>query len=168
MRQARGMRACYHLETHSHPDQVDRLVRLLHTDCPDALIVISHDERADPLPSTVTQRDRVVVRADRGGYGDFQHTERWLATARWLREQGESIDWLVNLSGQCYPVRPLPVIEGELAAAAERGVDGFVQTQRVGTPESGWSDRLANDRYHFRHYRLGPSGPRHSRASRWL
>ncbi len=160
------MRVCFHIETHTRPEQVERLVRTLTAGCSDARVLVSHDERAAPLSPSVADLPGVEVRRDPGGYGDLHHVVRWLTTARRLEAEGEPYDWLVNLSGQCYPLRPLAVVEADLAEAAAHGVDGFVETSRVWSTESPWPDRIADNRYAFRHRRLGESRPRRSTTLR--
>ncbi len=162
------MRVCYHVETHTRPAQVEHLVRVLHAGAPRSWIVVSHDRRAAPLSPGLGRLPRVVVRRDEGGYGDLHHVTRWLTTARWLAQRAEPYDWLVNLSGQCYPLRPVPTIEDELESAAATGVDAFLESVEVGSTESAWPNRVARDRYHFRHRRLAPSSPGRGRLARWV
>ena len=47
----RNIRACYHLQTHTNPDQVERLVETL-TRGSDSVVVISNDEKARPLDTS--------------------------------------------------------------------------------------------------------------------
>jgi hypothetical protein len=58
-----------------------------------------------------------------GGYGDFSHLDRYLAAVDWLDANGVDYDWLENLTGQDYPLRPIPEIEDALAAT---DYDGFL------------------------------------------
>ncbi len=162
------MRVCYHIETHSHLEQVERLVRLIHAEAPDSQVVVSHDVRAVPLSRELGDLPRVTVRRDVGGYGDLRHVSRWLDTAQWLTDRGESFGWLVNLSGQCYPLRPLAHIEADLDAATVGGTDAFIESFVVHSAESRWPARLARDRYSFRHRRLGPPRPGRTRTARWV
>jgi hypothetical protein len=61
------------------------------------------------------------------------------------------VDWLINLTGQDYPLRPLAASEAELVSS---GADGFMEHWPAYGPQSHWPARLVRSRYHFRHYRL--------------
>ncbi|MGH3321233.1 MAG: hypothetical protein ACRDN9_13870 [Streptosporangiaceae bacterium] len=162
------MRVCYHLQTHRLPDQVLRLVRLIKRGSPDSLVLISHDTAGGPLdPAPLVSMPGVHVFHDRGGYGDFSHVRRYLDAVDWLDARGVAYDWMVNLTGQCYPIRPIEEMEGALATT---WADGFLMWRPVlpGHAADGpalCEPRDARDRYLYRHLRVGrPS----ARKQRWL
>lgn len=154
----------YFLQTHARPAQVARLVRVT-----DAMVLISHDV-AGPALNVAGLRalGSVHVFPERGGYGDFSHVGRYLAAVDWLDANGIDYDWLENLTGQDYPLRPVAEIEDALAMA---DCDGFLQYSPVfpervpagadrGTP--GYTLVRAVDaatRYDYRHWRLGKPTP---------
>ena len=145
-------RVVYHLETHRNPRQVNRLVTTLRDQAPDAVIVVNHDETAPQLDGRTLQSLDVVVMSGRGGYSDLSHVRRYLQTVDWLEQQGVDYDWLSNLSGQCYPLRPLAQVHAELESSP---ADAFVETFDTADPdESTWGLRLADTRYGFAHRRL--------------
>jgi hypothetical protein len=159
-------KVAYFLQTHTRPAQVARLVKAITEGSPDAVVLISHDAAGPALNLPALQAlGNVHVFLHRGGYGDFTHLERYFAAADWLDDNGVDYDWLENLSGQDYPLRPIAEIEDALSAAR---YDGFmlyspVFPERV-PPEAdqgaaAWY-RLtppfdAAMRYDYRHWRVG-------------
>ena len=159
----------YFLQTHARPAQIARLVRVITEGSPDATVLISHDEAGPALDGRrLRALGNVHVFLERGGYGDFSHVDRYLAAVDWLDANGVDYDWLENLTGQDYPLRPIAEIEDALAAA---DTDGFLQYSPVfpervpsdadpGTP--GYTLVRAVDaatRYDYRHWRLGKPTP---------
>jgi hypothetical protein len=159
----------YFLQTHTRPAQVARLVQVIAEGSPDAVVLISHDEAGPALDGgRLRALGNVHVLLERGGYGDFSHVDRYLAAVDWLDANGIDYDWLENLTGQDYPLRPIAEIEGTLATA---DTDGFLQYSPVfpgripsgadpGTP--GYTLVRAVDaamRYDYRHWRLGQPTP---------
>jgi hypothetical protein len=146
-------KVCYQVHSHRAPGQVERLVRRLTGGTRGGVVLVSHDVRGEPLPVRRLERlgDVHVLPAE-GGYGDFGHVDRWVDAVRWLTAHGVSYDWMVTVSGQDYPLRPVALIERELASA---GVDGFLESFPVFGAESHWPMRRARSRYLYRHRRLG-------------
>jgi hypothetical protein len=155
----------YYLQTHSRPAQLARLVRAITEGSPNAVVVIGHDTAGQPLDVPVLEAlGNVHVMPQKGGYGDFSHVDRYLAAVDWLDANGIDYDWLENLTGQCYPLRPIAEIEETLAATDS---DGFLQYSPV-FPERAPHDadqgtagyRLCRPfdaamRYDYQHRRLG-------------
>jgi hypothetical protein len=140
-------------------------VRVITAGSPDALVLISHDAAGSPLDVRSLQAlGNVHVLFAKGGYGDFSHLDRYFAAVDWLDSRGISYDWLENLTGSDYPVRPIADIE---AALADTTTDGYLQyapvfPERVpadadrGTP--GYRLALpvyAKLRYDYRYWRFG-------------
>lgn len=166
------MRVAYLVQSHRSPAQLLRLVRTLRTGSPEGLVHVSHDERGTPLGADVLAAfddlGRVVVRADRGGYGDWSHVARWLGAVADLRARDEPVDWVTNLTGQDYPLRPLRDVETDLAAATAQGVDAFLEHFDVFGPDSTWPAARARSRYLYRHRRLAGLSPAAARRLRPL
>src|SRR4051812_25568898 len=115
----------YLIQSHRDPDQVLRLVRTLRAGSPASVIHVSHDERGERLDdAALTALGGVTVRYETGGYGDFSHVRRYLDAVAWLRDSGQVVGWVVNLTGQDYPLRPLHEIEADLERAT---ADGFLE-----------------------------------------
>lgn len=105
----------------------------------------------------------VQVQYHRGGYGDFSHVDRYLAAVDWLVADGVRVDWIVNMTGQDYPVMPLERAEAEVVGS---GADGFMEHWPALGPDSHWGAHKARSRYHFRHGRRYPLSPRAQRVLR--
>jgi hypothetical protein len=159
-------RVCYHLQTHTRPAQVAHLVELIKRGSPESVVVITHDERGPKLDiRRLAALPGVHVLTLPGGYGDFSHIDRYFATVDWLDEHGIEFDWMENLTGQDYPLRPIAEIERVLSSTE---ADGFLQYAPVypsRTPaDVDWgagpeyflcSPFDAEMRYDFRHWRMG-------------
>ena len=96
----------------------------------------------------------------------MSHVRRLLQTIEWLRQENIAFDWLSNLTGQDYPIRPLDLVHRELAAS---GADAFIQTFDVFDPEqTHWGVSQGRTRYTFNHHRVRPLSPRQQRVLRPL
>jgi len=155
------VRVCYHVQSHTLPAQLVRLVRTLRASSPTSLIVVSHAEDGPELDLGELAADpAVIVRRVPGGYGDFSHLDRWLEVVDLLADRGEDYDWLCNLSGQDYPLVPLAQAERELA---DGGADAYLQLfPAFDGPK--WPRSKAVTRYCFGYVRL----PMSARAQRLL
>lgn len=158
------MRVCYNIHSHRNPAQLHHLVRTITAGSPGCVVIVSHDTAGEPIDAAALRAlGNVTVQYTQGGYGDFSHVDRYFDAIRYLRESGTSVDWLVNLAGQHYPLKPLAVIEDELGAAA---TDGFVQYFPAFGPGHHWPPRRSRSRYLFHHRRLAPLSPAWQRRLR--
>jgi hypothetical protein len=110
------VRVAYLVLSHRNPEQVLRLVAALR-EGPAAEVVVRHDERHSHLDPAAAERagarllrDEIEFQWGRGSQLDVML--RSLARVRELVDP----DWLLVLSGQDYPLRPLPEVESFLAA----------------------------------------------------
>ncbi|HEX5715771.1 MAG TPA: hypothetical protein VF179_06410 [Thermoanaerobaculia bacterium] len=154
------MTCCYLIQSHCDPEQVLRLVRTVKRSSPEALALVVHDGRTvelDPGPFREISGVEVLVRRDRVARGEWSVLSPLLAGLKELVENPRwSFDWLVYLSGQDYPVRPLPDFEAELATTR---YDGFLAWWDVLGKESPWKPRQGQSRY-YPQYRRFPDGAR--------
>lgn len=148
------MNVCYFIQSHRDPEQILRLARVLRTGGPGSTVVIQHNGAASPLDwapfAAVPGLHRMDVpwRQVRAHYScQVQPT---LYAVEWLDRQGIGYDWLVTLTAQDYPVRPMAAIERDLAAA---DVDAFLRFWDVRGSDSPWSFRKAKARYWHRYRR---------------
>jgi hypothetical protein len=156
----------YHIETHRNPRQIERLVRTLLRGAPDALVVVDHDRAFESPDPAVLSGLGAELRLSDGGYADPSHVRRWLATARWLEQEGVQYNWLTNLTGQDYPIRPMGDIHRDLDNAT---ADAFIQMFDVFDPnQTKWGVARGRTRYEFNHRRLARLGPLAQRALRPL
>ena len=137
------------IQSHKDVDQLARLVGVLRNGCPESVVLVSHDVRASPLPRAAFGSDaNVHVIQGKGGRGDFEIVDGYLAALRWLRDNKVSYSWITNLSGQDYPVSSLAGLAEELARAPH---DGFLQhfdAAQARDPRDG------HDRYYFQYTKL--------------
>ena len=159
----------YFVQTHTRPAQIARLTKAITDGNPGAVVLISHDVDGQALDvPRLKALGNVHVLFHRGGYGDFSHLDRYFAAVDWLDEHGIDYNWLENLSGQDYPLRPIAEIEAELDATS---FDGFllyspVFPERVprGADWGAAGYRLcppfdAAMRYDYQHWRFGKPTP---------
>jgi hypothetical protein len=105
----------YLILSYTQPELVRRLVARLSG----SVVAVHHDDRRVALRAV----DALRVPATPIEWGHGSQLAAILRSLRWLRERAD-FDWLVLLSGQDYPVRPVAAIEAELLAA---DVDAFLR-----------------------------------------
>lgn len=147
------MKILYLIQSHKNPKQIYRLVRTLKKSSPKSFVLISHDVNGCYLDPTPLQRlPEVKVIRGLGGRGDFSIVQGYLNALDWLFNHNVQFDWLFNLSGQDYPIQPLPKIEQFLA---ETKYDGFIRYCNVLTDskQNPWGSREGRDRYLYQYWR---------------
>ena len=150
--------------SHTNPDQVARLVRLLSASDRGSCVVVDHSEYDSHLDGERLARlpgVRILDRRHPVEWGDFSLLDLTLGDVRWIMDNCE-FDWLVVLSGQDYPIRPLPDIEEFLGSTP---YDGFVS----GSPVESLKPRGAREarrRYTYRYFRVPAPPPVVSRLLR--
>ena len=151
------MTVAYLVFSHQYPDQLLRLLRTLREASADAPLISHHNGALDPAPLAALGVERVLppTRVTWGGASQL------LMMLRGMRHALErtDFDWLVLLSGQDYPLRPLHAIERDLETS---GVDGFVEGVEVAP---GADDEFAR-RYLYRYRRVREPGRLVRRALR--
>ena len=157
---------CIHIQTHRAPDQVARLVRLLCDTADHAVVTVSHDRSGPALDRDALESmgDVHVIEVD-GGYGDWSHLSRYLDALDVLEARGVEYDWVTNITGQDFPLRPMRAIEDELAAA---DVDAYAEFFDVLSSESPWGVRRGRSRYWYRYAHLCDLGAAAERRLRPL
>lgn len=141
----------YFVASHVHPPQVVRLVRALRSGGPASRVVINHAFRVSHLDAgALAHIDRVhFLEPQRSpAWGDFSMTRMVLEALDWITQRFDP-DWVVYLSGQDYPIRPLPEIEEFLATTS---YDGFVAGRRI--DRASEANRELVERYCYRYRAL--------------
>ncbi len=146
------MTVAFVLQTFKDLDQVERLARAIAKGAPDRLIVVSH--RGTDLDRKRLDNSGVFDRTlpSPGGRGRFGVIDGLISAFRWLEKQPRSYDWVVVLSGQDYPIRPLAELEAELERT---DCDGFfhhfeaLNETAALAPPMFWPQREVDDRYFF-------------------
>lgn len=121
----------YLVMSYGLPDQLLRLLALLRRASPRAALAVHHDARSAPLDrAALAAVDARVVDPVAVQWGTFSQLEAVLRGIRLLLE-GSDFAWLVLLSGQDYPIRPLAQIEDDLFAADH---DGHLELRPIAPP----------------------------------
>jgi hypothetical protein len=142
------------IAAHKNPVQVVRLVHRLKRECPTAGVLIHYDPRGEPLaPAAFSTWDDVHIfpHPISVGWGEFSVVESELRCIDWLWQRQIDFDWLVLLSGQDYPSRPLSDLNTLLSTTA---YDGFLEYFSIfAVPETawGWEGQLGLERYYYRY-----------------
>jgi hypothetical protein len=140
----------YLISSDTSPDRLTRLAAALRAgSSPRSVIAVRHDAAAGALDQRrmheldVDQLETTSVEP-----GSAAELLLLLRCLRRLRESSR-FDWLVSLSGDDYPVRPVPEIEASLAAA---DTDGFIETHPCDPPPSRRGAPIDEHtlRYHYR------------------
>ena len=158
------MSTAYVVISHRQPEQVLRLARTLRTGSPSCSLVVHHDDRAVELDEAALRALGGVERVLPPTPVAWGWTSQLDMLLRCLTRALERVDfeWLVVLSGQDYPLRPLEDSERELREGA---FDAYVETVPVEPP--GWSRAEADEfarRYFYRYRPIRPPGPLLRRA----
>lgn len=125
-----AVRVLYLVQTFADREQIARLVRILRRSDPAAAIVITHNSSGFVLDAAALDGgpDLRVINRPSGSRMDFSLVEAYLAAIEHARACGIDYDWVVNLTGQCYPARPLPELVRYLSSAQ---VDAFIDHRPV-------------------------------------
>jgi hypothetical protein len=145
-----SVRVAYFVQTHRAPQQVYRLLAALRRGSPQAVLVVGHDPTAPPLEERSLARlgARAFRPHDPPRRGYWSLFEPYPAAVELLDREGVGYDWLVYLSGQDYPVRPLAGSEALLAASP---YDGYLTWIDAAGPSSEGRRRQGRLRYEYQY-----------------
>jgi hypothetical protein len=153
------VRIVYLVVSHRNPAQVLRLVAAL-KEGPAAEVVVRHDERRSQLDPAALER--AGGRSLRDGidveWGHHSHLRMLLGAIGRVRTELDP-DWLVVISGQDYPLRPMAEIEARLAAAGEDAFLGNPWRLQTDSPPAAPADEFFR-RYAYWHARVPAVTPR--------
>lgn len=140
-------RLCCFIQNHRHPAQAARLVATLRRTGDDPFILVGHDPFAGAGPAEAVE-DYLGVpvfgfpQAARRGY--FSLIQPYFDAVHWLARRTVTYDWLVYLSAQDYPLRPLRDLAALLATTT---ADGYLRHWNAFGPGSPWRRRQGRRRY---------------------
>lgn len=147
------MRVLFVIQTFKNLPQISRLVHTIKASLPQAAIVISHNPEGFPIaPTSFSHLEHVyVVHAANVNRVDFSLVRAYIDAVQSVIAQGVHFDWVVNITGQCYPTRPLVELEHLLATTSYHG---FMEYFEVFTPSPHnlWNQVEAHNRYHYQYY----------------
>ncbi len=145
----RRARVAFLVTSYVAPEQVLRLARTLRAGSAEAALVLHHDPRRGGVDEAALAALGVVrvVPPSLPAWGEGSQLAMVLRGLRTVAERTDA-EWVVLLSGQDYPIRPVAEIERRLAVA---GVDAFLAARPVAPPGRG-ERRVAEfaQRYHYR------------------
>jgi len=155
----------YVVLAHRLPRQVRRLLQRLHHPDDVALVHVDAKKDIEPFqrelePLLSSGQVRLAARRVRCHWGGPGHLRATLAAASQLLASGHDFSHLVLLTGQDYPIRPLPEIREFLARHAGRSFISWSLGEARDVPDS---ERAGNERWLWhgrpdrlvrRHYKL--------------
>jgi hypothetical protein len=133
----------YLILSYKLPELVQRLVARLRAGSPSAIVAVHHD----PRHSALGPLDAVRLPAAPVEWGRGSQLAAILRSLAWLRANTD-FGWVVLLSGQDYPIRPVAEIEAGL-----RGADAFIE--HVPVEPGQFAERYSN-RWRPVSERVGP------------
>jgi hypothetical protein len=147
------MRVAYFVQSHRNPRQVERLLGALRRGSPDALLVVGHCPAGEPLDAAVLDALGALhfSHRQRCHRGYWSLLEPYFDAVELLSRQLGDYEWLVYLSGQDYPIRPLAELEAVLASTA---YDGYLTWRPVDAPSPDGRRRQGRVRYLYRYFEL--------------
>ena len=148
------MKVLYFIQSHKNPAQIYRLVKVIKKSSPNSSILLSHDFSNCQLnPRKLEQFSGVelIERHKPARRGDDSVLNIYLEAVERSLEYNYDFDWLVCLSGQDYPIRPLTEIE-EFLATTE--YDGFLQHWEVLSEASPWGIAAGRKRFYAQYISL--------------
>lgn len=157
------MKVLYLVQTFANARQIVRLVRAIRRSDPTGVVLVSHNSEAFALRASLFEEvpDVHVINVPRGSRIDFSLPGAYLDAIEHALSVGLDFDWVTNLTGQCYPARPLSELV-DLLDGSE--VDGYVDHHRVfdedGRGGGIWPYQEAHSRYHYQYrWRLTRTEP---------
>jgi hypothetical protein len=147
---SRAAKVVYFVASHVNPPQVVRLVQALRTGNPASRVVIHHDEKVSHLDAASVLRfgNVEMLPAMPVQWGRFISSRMVLTAIEWICANHD-FDYVIYLSGQDYPIKPLAQIERELGEQVGR-TDGFCDV----VPATQSQCHLGPERYLYRYYDL--------------
>ena len=152
------MTVVYIVISHRNPEQVLRLVRVLR-EGPSARVLVRHDPRGERLDRKEVEaaggdplQDRIKTQ-----WGGWSQLKLILGCLREAVTRHDP-DWVLILSGQDYPLRPLADIEADLEASPADARLGSVRQVETRRPTAGDDEFFLRCRYrHYARPRVFPS-----------
>ena len=152
------MKIAFLVLNHRHPGQLVRLLSTLRSQLPDSPIAVHHDTFHGQFPREVIEPFadvHLLASGKRVIWGDFSQVDLtcWLLT--WLREHLD-FDWMVLLSAQDYPVKPLRGLAGDLG---RDGADAVFRASPISALTTAAARRDMRRRYLFQYRPAVPARP---------
>jgi len=154
------MNIVYYVMTHKNERQIKRLVAHLQSSA-NSFVLIHHDAKRAPLALSPGNDLHVLNDPAEVRWGHISVVRAMWRGIEWLEKERFPFDWMIFLSGQDYPIRPLNQIEAELQHTKH---DGFVHHEII-HEDSALHERdfhaLCMQRYFLRRLKIPGMRPRH-------
>jgi hypothetical protein len=124
------MRVAFLVLNHRQPEQLVRLLGALRSQLPDSPVVIHHDGSRVEIPEALVEpfdNVHLLQSGRRIFWGDSSITDVCCWAMTWMHENLE-FDWMVLLSAQDYPIKPLAGLADDLA---RDGADAVFQSKLI-------------------------------------
>ncbi len=160
-----GARIAYFISSYRSSDQLRRLIKVLRRARPSVAIVIHHDVFQSAFDTSLLEMGNVHVVTSEIPivWGDFSlEAARW-RVFRWAIAHLD-FEWLVLLSEQDYPLRPLREFEDRLAAS---NADAIISGETLDQINDRQLRREVTARYMYQ-YRMMPSLGVERRLPDWI
>jgi hypothetical protein len=157
------MKIAFLVLNHRHPAQLVRLLTALRSQLPDAPIVVHHDIFHGEISSKLIEpigNVHLLTSGKRMSWGDFSITDVCCWSLTWMREHIE-FDWMVLLSAQDYPIKPLADFADYLTM---NGADAVFQAAPIDRQPTA-RRILMHRRYYFQYQTAGAGRSRRKRGS---
>lgn len=141
-----GPRVAYLVTSHRDISQLARLVRTIRASDSTGRIYIDHDRAGEPGVEALAEPGTVHVQLSTGGRGDDTQILRQLDLGAAVARDGGT-DYVVFLSGEDYPCRPLEQMKALLTTSPDGFLHHFPVLDRR---RSEWRVREGRLRYRYR------------------
>lgn len=151
------MRIAFLVLNHREPAQLMRLLKTLRLQLPAAPIVVHNDKfRADVAVSELDSIGNVnLLTSDVPGvWGNFNVVESCWRAMAWMIENLE-FDWVILLSSQDYPIKPLATLQDHIAAA---GADALLRAKPINELRTRAERRDKRRRYLYQYRSVAAKG----------
>jgi hypothetical protein len=145
------MKIAFLIFNHRSPTQLVRLVRALRRQLPDSPLVVHHDSFRVEVDAALLSPfgDAHLMTSDEPiQWGDFSLVEATWRSLRWMTASLE-FDWIVILSGQDYPIKPLGGLKEALARAR---ADVLLRAAPIGDLPTAAQRRNMRRRYLYQYH----------------
>jgi hypothetical protein len=161
-------RLCFFIQNHRPPAQAARLISALRRGAGDPFVLVGHDPFAGAGTAEEAERTLGVPvfgfpHPARRGY--FSLIRPWFEAVEWLAGRGIPYDWLVYLSAQDYPTRPVAQLAALLGSTR---ADGFLRHWPAYGPGGPWRKRQGRRRYALQYFDAPPALAPLLWALRWI
>jgi hypothetical protein len=161
------MKIAFLVLNHRQPPQLVRLLTTLRAQLPDAPIVVHHDIFHGEFPADLVEPIgdvHLLTSGKRVAWGDFSLVDVYCWSLAWMTENLD-FDWVVLLSAQDYPIKPLAGLAYELT---RDGADAVMRGTPISQRSTAAERRDMRRRYYFQYRPVAGRGVESTGKGSWL